>query len=411
MSLHLLVAKADMTLRCAPFNSYLYTVESQLKLVNYRLRAFGLIAATALLVSGCVTEPVIPPTELTSINVESKMDRLWTHKLDKSVKGRFKPLVLNDVVYAASRVGEVVALERETGKRLWKRQLDVSLSSGVGGLDSTVFVSTNDGVILALNAASGELLWEAQASSEVLVPVSAGFGTVVVRSADGRLLSLDPATGEALWTVTYTPPALTLNGYSQPMLLDGGVLVGLDDGRLMALGSSDGQQLWESIVSVPSGRSEVERLSDIDGSIQVDDTAIYVVNYQGRLARIEPGKGEIVWSVPMSSTAGLAISETVAIVVGDDDELHAFDKSNGQLIWSQDALKHRDLSSPQIIANNLVVVGDVEGYLHTIDSSDGRLIGRMRVAKKSIFPEIPLQENILLVQAADGTVAALRAQP
>lgn len=400
-----------MTLRCAQFNNLSSMIQQPLKRVDVRLPALGLITAMMLLVSGCVTEPLIPPTELTSINVESKLDRLWTHKLDKSEKGRFKPLVLNNIVFAASRVGEVVALERETGKRVWKRELGVSLSSGVGGLDSTVFVSTNDGVIMALNAVDGELVWEAQASSEVLVPVSAGFGAVVVRSADGRLLSLDPATGEALWTVTYTPPALTLNGYSQPMLLDGGVLVGLDDGRLMALGSNDGTQLWESIVSVPSGRSEVERLSDIDGSIQVDDTAIYVVNYQGRLARIEPGKGEIIWSVPMSSTAGLAVSETVAIVVGDDDELHAFDKSNGQLMWTQEALKHRRLSSPQIIADNLIVVGDVEGYLHTIDTTDGRLIGRTRVAKKPIYPELPLQENTLLVQAADGTVAALRAQP
>lgn len=373
--------------------------------------ARGALAVLVLAISACATDPVIPPTELGSIKIESKMNRLWTHKLDKSAKGRFKPLVVGDSVYAASRTGEVVALDRETGKSRWKRQLNVSLSSGVGGSETTLYVSTNEGEIHALSAADGSLLWKAQASSEVLVPVSAGFGTVVVRSADGRLLSLDPTSGEELWSVTYTPPALTLNGYSQPMLLDGGVLVGLDDGRLMAIGSNDGKELWESVVSVPSGRSEVERLADIDGSIQVDDSAIYVVNYQGKLARIEPARGEIIWSVPMSSTAGLAVSETVAVVVGDDDELHAFDKANGQLLWQQDALKHRRLSSPQIIADNLVVVGDVEGYLHTIDTTDGRLIGRTRVAKKSIFQELPLQENTLLVQAADGTVAALRTQP
>ena len=373
---------------------------------------FGLITATLLLASGCaITEPVIPPTELSSIDINSKMDRLWSRKLEKSAKGRFEPLVLDDTVFAASRAGEVVALDRETGKPRWSRTLNVPLSSGVGGADGALFVSTNDGVILALNATDGQLLWEAQASSEVLVPVSAGFGTVVVRSADGRLLSLDPATGEELWSVTYTPPALTLNGYSRPLLLDGGVLVGLDDGRMVALAADKGNVLWESIVSVPSGRSEVERLADIDGSFRVDNSAIYVVNYQGKLARIEPAKGEIIWSVPMSSTAGLAITETVAIVVGADDEVHAFDKNNGQLLWKQEALKHRRLSSPQVIADGSVVVGDFEGYLHIISSTDGRLIGRTRVAKKSIFPEIPLQNNTLLVQAADGTVAALRAQP
>ena len=410
MSWQRLVAKADMTFS-RDHHRISHLSQTNSVLLGAKVRTFGVVVALALLVSSCATEPVIPPTDLTSINVESTMDRLWSRKLEKSEKGRFKPLVISDVVYAASRSGEVVALDRETGTVRWRRNLNVSLSSGVGGSETSLFVSTNDGVILALSAADGALLWETQASSEVLVPVSAGFGTVLVRSADGRLLSLNPTTGEERWTVTYTPPALTLNGYSQPLLLDGGVLVGLDDGRLIAFGSNDGKVLWESVVSLPSGRSEVERLADIDGSIRVDDSAIYAVSYQGKLARIEPSKGEIIWSVPMSSTAGLAVSQTAAIVVGEDDELHAFDKSNGQLLWTQDALKHRRLTSPQIIADNLVVVGDLEGYLHTIDVADGRLIGRTRVAKKSIFPEIPLQENTLLVQAADGTVAALRAQP
>lgn len=391
------MAKADMTLkRCTWFCR--------------SLKRSGWVSATLLLVSACATEPVVPPTELSSIKIESKLDRLWTRKLEKSAKGRFEPLVLNDTVYAASRVGEVVAFDRETGKTRWKKRLKFSLSSGVGGDGNAVFVSTDDGAILALSATNGEILWEAQASSEVLAPVSAGFGTVLVRSADGRLLSLDPLSGAERWSVTHTPPALTLNGYSQPKLLDGGVLVGLDDGRLLALGSADGKVLWESVVSVPSGRSEVERLSDIDGSIRFDDSAIYVANYQGKLARIEPARGEIIWSVPMSSTAGLAVTQDKVIVVGDDDELHAFDKNSGQALWNQDALKFRHLSAPQNVTDDLIVVGDVEGYLHTVSSADGRLIGRTRVAKQSIFPEITRLNNTLLVQSADGTVAALRPQ-
>lgn len=390
MSLQRLVAKADMT--------------------SSRV-SFGFFCAVFLGTGCAVTEPVIPPTELTSITIESQMDSLWSRKLEKSSQGRFEPLVLNNIVYAASRAGEVIALDLETGKQQWARQLNVSLSSGVGGDAGIVFVSTDDGAILALSATDGQLVWEAQASSEVLVPVSAAFGTVIVRSADGRLLSLDPQTGDERWSVTNTPPALTLNGYSRPMLLDGGVLVGLDDGRLLALAADKGNVLWESVISVPSGRSEIERLADIDGSIRVDNSAIFVVNYQGKVARIEPVKGEIIWSVPMSSTAGLAVSSSAAIVVSDDDELHAFDKSNGQLLWKQEALKHRRLSSPQVIADGMIVVGDIEGYLHIINSADGRLIGRKRVAKKSIFPEIPLQNNTLLVQAADGVVAALRVKP
>jgi len=333
---------------------------------------------------------------------------MWSRKLNKSAKGRFQPLVVDDVVYAASRAGEVMAIDQQTGEQKWIRNLSMPLSSGVGGADNRLFVSTSNGQVLALNAADGEVLWQAQASSEVLTPVSAGFGAVIVRSADGRLLSLDPATGKERWSQTYTPPALTINGYSRPLLLDSGILVGLDDGRLLALNSDSGKLLWESVVSVASGRSEVERLADIDGSIRIDDSAIYAVSYQGKLARLEPSKGEIVWSVPMSSTAGLAISDTAIFVVGDDDEVHAFDKASGQVLWKQAALKHRRLSAPIVVGTNQVLVGDLDGYLHVLDAADGRLTGRSRVAKKSIFSEIISSEDTIVVQAADGTVAALR---
>lgn len=376
--------------------------------VDFRATRVATAFIFAVMVSACASEPVVPPTELVSISVESQLDELWSRKLDKSAKGRFEPLVVDSVVYAASRAGEVIAVDQQSGERKWIRNLSMPLSSGVGGADNRLFVSTSNGQIVALNAADGEVLWQAQASSEVLAPVSAGFGSVIVRSADGRLLSLDPATGEERWSQTYTPPALTINGYSKPLLLDSGVLVGLDDGRLLALSSDSGNLLWESVVGVASGRSEVERLADIDGSIRIDDNAIYAVNYQGRLVRLEPAKGEIVWSVPMSSTAGLAISDTTIFVIGEDDEIHAFDKDGGQQLWTQAALKHRRLSAPTIIANNNVLVGDVEGYLHILDAADGRLIGRSRVAKNAIFSDIASSDNTIVIQAADGTVAALR---
>ena len=370
----------------------------------------AVLVASGLFLSACASEPVVPPTELASIKVEAKMDRLWSRKLAKSPRGNFQPLVQDGVVYAASRAGEVIAVEQATGKRKWIVELGATLSSGVGGSDGQLYVSGDDGLIMALSAKDGALLWETPASSEVLAPVSAGFGAVIVRSADGRMLSLDPVTGEERWSVTYSPPALTVNGYSQPILVDGGALIGLEDGRLLALGTDAGNVLWESVVSVPSGRSEVERLSDLDGRMRVDNEAIYAVNYQGKLARIEPARGQILWSVPLSSTAGLALSDSAVFVVADDDEIQAFDKISGQSLWTQDALKNRRLSAPQVVSNNMVLVGDLEGYLHILNAEDGRLVGRSRVAKRSIFPHIASDEDLIVVQSSDGTVAALQPQ-
>lgn len=355
--------------------------------------------------AACATEPVVEPTPLVSIKAESSVDRSWKKSIGKVTRGRFSPYVDGGFVYVADSRGGVYSFDQTSGKMAWKQSLDVRLGSGVSGSDQQLYVSSVDGEIYALQASSGDVIWTRTASSEVLVPVSAGFDSVVVRSADGRVVSLDPATGEERWSMIETPPALTINGYSQPHLLDGGVLVGLDDGRLIALNLATGKPIWETIVSLPSGRSEVERLVDIDANILTDEQAIYVVNYRGKLARIEPVKGQIQWAVPMSSTAGIAQSDSMLVVVDETDVVHGVEKETGVVRWSQEATKGRRLGQP-VINNGAVLVGDSEGVLHGLALDDGRLIARNTQFDAAVGNPV-LEDDVVFVQFTDGSVSAL----
>ncbi len=361
-----------------------------------------------LLLAACAADPpTIPPTELVSIKPETRLTELWAASVGKTAGARFAPFVSESAVVVASLAGRVSSYAIDTGKLLWRVELSQRLGSGVSGDADRVYISTADGLVQALDALSGENLWSTAASSEVLVPVSAGYGAVVVRSADGRIMVLDPDSGEQRWSVSYTPPALTLNGYSRPLLLEGGVLVGLDDGRLLALDLDNGREIWETILSVPTGRSEIERLVDIDANVLIDKSAIYVVNYQGRLARVEPARGQIVWSVPLSSTAGLALLDDVIVVVDDEDTLHGIDKKTGQQLWIQEALRGRRLTTPKAFTPDGVLVGDLEGFVHVIARTDGRLIGRTRLSQSAIQAEPILRDDVVYVQTTDGTVSAL----
>ena len=349
----------------------------------------------------------MPPTPLGAFAPEVELPRDWSARLDESGRGRFEPLVTDSAVYVADGDGQVARLERDGGQRAWLVELDAALASGVGGDDGRVLVATGDGAVVALDAADGAELWRARASSEVLAPAAAGFGTLAVRSADGRLASLDPATGRERWSASWTPPALTLNGYGMPRVLDGGLLVGLDDGRVVALDARNGRPIWESALSVASGRSEVERLVDVDADVAVDDRGIYAVNHRGRAVRLEPGRGQAVWSVPMSSTAGLALGPEAVAVVDEESVVRALDKATGRELWAQKALRGRRLSPPAVAAG-LVIVGDLEGYVHALRLDDGALAGRARPAKARIRARPVADAGALVVQAVDGTVASLR---
>jgi len=373
------------------------------------LRRCGIIAAGALLLSACATEPPpVPPAELVPVQPTAALKSEWRRSGYATGRSELQPLPLTSGLYVASRSGVVQRLNRDDGKPQWRTSLEQTLGAGVAGDGSRVYVSTEDGVVYALDAETGEELWTQTASSEVLVPVTARFGAVVVRSADGRVVALEPDTGAERWSVSFTPPALTINGYSRPVVVDGGVLLGLDDGRVMALALDTGRVIWESIVSVPSGRSEVERLVDIDGDIQIDDEAIYLANYRGRIVRLEPAQGNIVWSTPMSSSAGVLLSGDKVYVVNEEDSVLSVDKTNGQIGWEQKALRGRRLTRPVAIDENTLMVADFEGYLHLISAETGALIGRSRVGKKPIRTTPTQADNITYVQSSDGALAALR---
>lgn len=376
--------------------------------VAHKAQRLAALALFALFAACAVEPPAVPPADLLVVDSKAQLTSVWRRSGYAAGTTKLEPLVLSEGIYLASRSGIVRRLDRQTGNAAWTTDLDVTLGAGVAGDGPRIYVSTQDGIVIALDADTGEQLWTQAASSEVLVPAAAGFGAVVIRSADGRIVVLEPDTGSERWSASFTPPALTINGYSQPVLVEGGLLVGLDDGRVIAMALDTGRVIWESIVSVPSGRSEVERLVDIDGNIALDDEAIYLSSYRGRVVRIEPGEGNIVWSTPMSSTAGLLLGDAKLYVVNEEDSVLEVDKATGRIGWEQDALRGRGLTRPVAVSRDTIMVADFEGYLHLIDASTGELKGRSRVGRHAIRSTPKQADDITYVQSSSGAVAALR---
>lgn len=371
-----------------------------------RLLAFGSACLAGL--AGCVADPpLIPPTELTAIEPAVTLARRWKADVGESGRGRFEPLTSDEQVIMADARGKVTALDRRTGMRRWTTNLETRLASAVGGNDTQVFVGGTDGVVHALASDTGEVQWQASMSSEVLVAPVAAFGAVVVRSVDGRIVALEPEDGTERWSISETPPALTVTGYGRPLLVDGGVLVGLDDGRLLALSLDNGRTIWETVLSVPSGRSEVERLVDLDADPKADDEGIYVVNYQGRAARLEPARGQILWSLPFSSTRGMDIGDGRVVVVDDEDIIHALDAEDGRELWSNEALRGRRLGPPAVLADgSAMVIGDFEGFVHVVSMTDGTLTGRARASREAIDARPVVADDVVYVLAVDGKANA-----
>ncbi|MEK6805106.1 MAG: outer membrane protein assembly factor BamB [Pseudomonadota bacterium] len=315
-----------------------------------------------------------------------------------------------DAVYSADVEGGVFAFDAVAGRNLWRAETGARLSSGPSVHGALVLVGTLDAEVLALRRSDGNPQWRATLPSEVLAPPTLSGDVVVVRTADGRLFGLSAADGSRLWSVDRSQPALTLRGQSAPLAVGSTVIAGLDNGRLIALDARDGKPLWEQTVSAPNGRTELERITDIDAHLIPGDGVIYVASYGGEVAAVSLETGDVLWRYALKSYSGMALADDRLVISDEDGRVWALDHKSGAVLWKQEGLLNRRVSAPAVQAGS-AVVGDFEGYLHWLSLKDGSFVGRSKPFSDPIVAPVVAGGANIFALDVEGRIAVLQSPP
>lgn len=348
-----------------------------------------------------------PPAELVEFDAGARAEKLWSVSIGGGAAQQYLklyPLLLADRLIAADRDGDVVAVNAETGKVIWRTELDVTISGGVGGNAEYHAVATRDGEVIALNA-SGEILWRQKISSESLAPPAIDEDRLIVRCVDGNILALSVKDGKQLWIYSRDVPALSLRGNSAPVVAQSRVYAGLDNGRLVALDVSDGHSVFDVAVATASGRSEIERLNDVDGDAVLENNLLYIASYQGRVIATDVRRGQLLWTRKISTSTGVDAGATSLFIADDRDHVWAMDRSNGATLWKQEKMQARQLTRPAVMGDN-IVVGDYAGYLHWLSQFDGHFVARVHVDSDGILVPPLVKNDRVYVMTRDGNLVA-----
>jgi outer membrane protein assembly factor BamB len=332
---------------------------------------------------------------------------LWSSSLLKK-QDRFSkliPFVASDKIYAADHAGIVAALSRENGKTIWKSNTHQKLTAGPTLVDNQLVVATKDAKVLALDSTTGHVLWEKKVASEVLAPPAGGKGVILVHSIDGSVTALAAKDGEIKWNATQSTPSLTLRYTSSPVVHGDVALVGLSTGKLLAFNIQNGMVEWERTITLPRGRSELQRMVDISADPIVDGDNVYAITYQGKLAAVSLSTGNLLWERDVSSYHNMGIDKNNLYITDNQYQLWAIDRASGATAWKQDKLAQRFITGPCTV-NNAVVVADRGGYLHMISPTDGHLLGRFE-AKGKFYQGPQTMGHEVLVANNSGKLAAI----
>jgi outer membrane protein assembly factor BamB len=388
-----------------------------------RGKARAVLACTLgllLSLAGCGSGDVrrVPP-QPARVPSDLAVDSLWYVQPQFTPAPEYRqppPLPFDGRLYYAELPDRVVAFDAASGRMAWRTDLrplpgvsheGVEVSAGFAAGAGLLLVGTRQGRLIALDLARGSKRWEAQLSSEVSAPPLVQGDVVLARSNDGRVYALDAADGRQRWVYSSIVPALSLRGSSRLIADADQVYVGLSNGKLAALSLASGETVWEATVGVAEGRSEFERLVDVNADPVLVDGTVYAAAYQARLVAVSAVSGRILWSRELSTYQALLVEGDRIYVATDKGSVVAVNRGNGAVLWRQDGLAGRGLTAP-VRSGEDIVVGDEQGYLHWLSPEDGSFVARRRLAGGAILSAPSVEGDTLYLADSSGALQVLR---
>ncbi|WP_201559923.1 MULTISPECIES: outer membrane protein assembly factor BamB [Psychrobacter] len=386
---------------------------SKAKTIKSTVMHVAVLAVMSTAVIGCNRgiKPVVnDPVKLVQIAEPiSVLQPVFSTDIGNKKASKKDPLDLqvgyvNGQIVTASRGGDLTGFN-SAGERLWSINVGDQITGGVAldALSQTAIISTRGGQVMAFDSVTGAKRWQKQLSGSVLTPALITNNRVILSANDGFLHGLSLQTGQSVWQFATQVPAISVRGSAAPTLLDSKTaLLATADGRLHAVTTDSGLPQWSRRVGVGTGSSEVERMSDVDGTPIVDKNQLFAISYSGQLLGIDLASRQVMFVNELASLKSLAVNNQQVIATSLEGKVVAYNRSTGEVLWESEELAYRHLTNPVMIGN-YIAVGDFDGVVHLFDPASGKIVSRVQT--KGALSSLQVQGSRLMTQSTSGQVA------
>lgn len=352
--------------------------------------------------------------------------KIWSRDIGRGSNSDYKllaePVVGNAIVVAMDAVGAVQAFDAATGEPKWKTRTNPENNDGkaIGGgiaLDrNAVYATTGFGEVLALEAQSGKILWRRSVINPVRAAPTVTQGRVYVVTIDNKLTALDAKTGNVLWDHSGVGENATLMGASSPAASGDNIIVAYSSGELYNLRAANGRALWNYSLTSPTQIGALPAISDIRGLPVISNGKIFAIGHSGRMAAIDQRTGDRIWEVDLGGIETPLVMNDTVFALGNDAQLVAIQVSTGRVLWVKSLQQRVDPSDrdsdivhwagPIAGAGKLWLVNSL-GQLMSFASSDGAEGETINVGNP-VFVSPVIANGTLFVATDNGRLVAFR---
>ena len=294
--------------------------------------------------------------------------------------------------------------------------LQNSAFGGGASYDNGRIYATNGvGEVAALDAQSGSEIWKVKPAGPLRGSPTVAFNTVFVMTQDNQIISLSAADGSNQWQESGSSAQAGVFGVASPAAGQGTVIAGYSSGELSAYRYENGRSLWSDALSRTSISTEVGALTDIDADPIIDQGRVYALGQGGRMAAYELVTGQRIWELNLAGISTPAIAGEWIFTLTDDARLLAIARTTGKVRWISQLPEFKNpkkktdpifWTGPVLAGNNLWVAS-TEGEIYRVSIAEGSAsLYRDIKAAVSVAPIVA--NNTLYILDDDGAIHAFR---
>lgn len=165
----------------------------------------------------------------------------WIYQIQEPTATASPPIVAAGKVFLGTNWGNVIALDRHSGKPVWVYRTEGPVIASPAYHDGTVYVTSMDRRCHAVDAATGQLRWKFEIGEGLSTAPVVADGKVFLTGRDGWAYAVRTHDGRLLWKANVESMVMATPAYDQGVLF-----VGSGDQHIYALDGKTGGLRWRS---------------------------------------------------------------------------------------------------------------------------------------------------------------------
>ncbi len=367
---------------------------------------------------------------LTNSFTKFPLKKIWQLNTDQVIDDKNPylpdPIYLSQNLFLLNNYGVLFKIDAKNGKIIWKKLIFKNLENTIIGTPAlsgklskngevTIYAHNGINEILALNGESGKVIWKKNHSLPIRGGITSYKKSIFVSDFDGNFLSINNINGKTNWNVFLGSDYNSVYTSARPIVAENKIIVPGTGGAFFIISSDTGDVLWSENISSNKQLPKIFHSGDIIANPIYYEGKIYIVSQSGYTAAFDINTSKQLWNISVGGLETPSLSGETIFVNGHMGLLTAIDIKSGKLRWKKkypSYINENSLFSDKEIAiykgptlaDSKILLSSLDGKIIIIDANNGNEINTLKIDKLALSP-IPVDKKIFFLTAKGKLLA------